>query len=185
MRNKVLIGLGILVLVIGGCVTCPECPEPSPCPPTVTCPDTWSLETRLTDCEAALTAIVGEGAEIEGPEKPSPPPTGCGPGTIACAEAAANEGEIKTVQGKVVDTHFASSSSGQPTFLNLCYSYEDPRRFTALIWGEDRQKFIDCLGGPPENILLGHEVCGKGLIEIYNGIPEIILKECHQLEILQ
>jgi hypothetical protein len=41
---------------------------------------------------------------------------------------------------KVVSTHYASSSKGQPTFLNLDELY--PKEvFTILIWGSDRTKF--------------------------------------------
>ena len=184
--SLVLVLLGISAWQCGGVgTTPPPCPTCSPCPPTPTLPDTSAVETQLASCEATLTAIVGEGAEVEEAEEPSPPPTVWCPEAISCEDAKANVGEVKTVQGKVVDTHFASNSSGQPTFLNLCYPYGDSRRFTALIWGENRQKFIDCLGGPPEQVLLNREVCVEGLIEIYEGIPEIILTECGQLTLIQ
>jgi len=133
---------------------------------------------------ATVTAVAAECAEMEEIEEPPPPPPkGC-PEAISPEEAIASVGEIKTVQGTVVDTYWASGSSGQPTFLNFCRPHPD-HCFTALIWGDDRQKFIDCLGGPPEQVLLNREVCVEGLIEIYEGIPEIILTECGQLTLIQ
>jgi hypothetical protein len=38
---------------------------------------------------------------------------------ISAAEAKDHVGETRTVCGKVVSTHYATSSKGQPTFLNL------------------------------------------------------------------
>jgi len=134
-----------------------------------------TLEPALATCQTALATCEA---------KPTDGPSDCD-GAISCKEAKNYVGEIKIVQGKVVDTYYASGSSGQPTFLNLCYPYGDERRFTAVIWGEDRQEFIDCLDGPPEQVLLNGEVCVKGLIQIYEGIPEIILTQCDQLTIIQ
>jgi len=36
----------------------------------------------------------------------------------------------------------------------------------------------------PEQVLLNREVCVEGLIEIYEGIPQIILTECGQLTLI-
>jgi hypothetical protein len=56
---------------------------------------------------------------------------------ITAAEAKDHIGETRTVCGKVVSTHYASGSKGQPTFLNLDEPY--PKEvFTILIWGSDR-----------------------------------------------
>jgi len=105
-------------------------------------------------------------------------------GAIPPGDAIAYVGEMKTIQGAVVDTYYCQSCNRQPTFLNFCRAYPD-HCFTALIWGDERQQFIDCLGGPPEVVLLNREVCVEGLIEIYEGIPEIILTRCGQLTVIQ
>ena len=56
-------------------------------------------------------------------------------GHIAAAEAKNHVGEKMTVCGKVVSTHFASGSKGQPTFLNLDEPY--PKEvFTILDLGQ-------------------------------------------------
>jgi hypothetical protein len=50
---------------------------------------------------------------------------------LTAAEARGHVGENGTVCGKVVSTHYADRSRGQPTFLNL----DKP-----VIWGSDRGK---------------------------------------------
>jgi hypothetical protein len=59
---------------------------------------------------------------------------------ITAAEAKDHVGEVRTVCGKVVSTHYAVKSKGEPTFLNLDEPY--PKEvFTILIWGSDRAMF--------------------------------------------
>jgi len=175
-----VVSLVLLLLGMGAC----GCNQPcTPCPPTPTPIDTSALETQVAALETALAECEGTTTTVEGDgcvKKPL-----CHPEAISAQEAKAYVGEIKIVQGEVADADFASGSSGKPTFLNLCCPYPEPCRFTALIWGEDRQEFIDCLDGPPEQVLLNREVCVEGLIKIYEGIPEIILTQCDQLTIIQ
>jgi hypothetical protein len=86
---------------------------------------------------------------------------------ITAAEAKDHIGEVRTVCGKVVSTHYATSSKGQPTFLNLDEPY--PKEvFTILIWGSDRAKF-----GTPETKYKDERVCVTGKITSYRGKPEI------------
>jgi hypothetical protein len=84
-------------------------------------------------------------------------------------------GEVQTVCGKVVSTHFAPRSKGQPTFLNLDEPY--PRQiFTILIWGSDRPKF-----STPESKYQDALVCVTGKITSYRGTPEIVATEPSQI----
>lgn len=106
------------------------------------------------------------------------------PGAIPPEEASRHIGEVRTVQGTVVDASYRPDIGGEPTFLNFCRPYPD-HCFTALIWGGHRQEFIDCLGGQPEDVLLNQQVCVTGLIEEHKGKPEIILTACDQLEVVQ
>lgn len=190
-RRKAFLVASLVLLLLGmGAWQCNQptdtptaCPTSTPCPATPTPVDTSALETRIEALKTALATCEAGSTDTVEPSK-------CVE-RLVCPEAISAEhaieyvGEIRTVQGKVVDSKFASGSSGEPTFLNLCYPYGDSRRFTALIWGEDRQEFIDCVGGLPEVVLLNREICVKGLIELYDGIPQIILKECHELVVLQ
>jgi hypothetical protein len=96
---------------------------------------------------------------------------------ITATEAKDHIGDRATVCGKVVSTHYAKSSKGEPTFLNLDEPY--PKEvFTILIWGSDREKF-----GSPELEYKGLRVCTTGKITSYRGVPEIITTERGQIEI--
>jgi hypothetical protein len=92
-------------------------------------------------------------------------------------EAKDHIGDRATVCGKVASTHYAKSSKGEPTFLNLDEPY--PKEiFTILIWGSDREKF-----GAPENDYKGLQVCVTGKITSYRSRPEIVASERGQIEI--
>jgi len=96
---------------------------------------------------------------------------------LTTAEAKNHIGDRATVCGKVVSTHFAKSSKGEPTFLNLDEPY--PKEiFTILIWGSDREKF-----GTPEDEYKGIRVCVTGKITSYRGRPEIVATERGQIEV--
>lgn len=95
---------------------------------------------------------------------------------IAAAEAKDHIGERATVCGKVASTHYAKSSKGEPTFLNLDEPY--PKEiFTILIWGSDREKF-----GTPEIEYWDVRVCVTGKITSYRAVPEIVATERAQIE---
>ena len=91
------------------------------------------------------------------------------PDAISWDEAKNHIGERTTVYGPVVDTHYASESSGEPTFLNMGNPYPDPNRFNVDIWGENRVKFSQ----PPEDYYVGKTIYVSGLIDPYEGVPQI------------
>ena len=97
-------------------------------------------------------------------------------GHITASEAKNHVGEKTAVCGKVVSTHFASGSKGQPTFLNLDEPYPK-ETFTILIWGSDRPKF-----GKPEDTYRDKAVCVTGKITSHKGVPEIIASETSQIQ---
>ena len=97
--------------------------------------------------------------------------------SISSFEARNHIGEYSKVCGVVASTHFANRSRGAPTFINLDRPYPE-QVFTALIWVEDRAKF-----GYPEQRFADREICVSGVIQMYRGIPEIILRNPSQLEI--
>jgi hypothetical protein len=96
---------------------------------------------------------------------------------LTTAEAKDHIGDRATVCGKVVGTHYAKSSKGEPTFLNLDEPYPN-EVFTILIWGSDREKF-----GAPEDEYKGLRVCVTGKITSYRSRPEIVATERAQIEI--
>jgi hypothetical protein len=96
---------------------------------------------------------------------------------ITPADAKDHVGEHATVCGKAVSTHYAKTTKGEPTFLNLDEPY--PRQiFTILIWGSDRSKF-----GVPETSYRDQQVCVTGVITSYKGSPEVVANEPAQIVI--
>lgn len=98
-------------------------------------------------------------------------------GKITASQAKDHVGEVQTVCGKVVSTHFAAQSKGQPTFLNLDEPYPN-EIFTILIWGSDRAKF-----GAPETKYQNASVCVTGKITSYRGRVEIVATEPSQISL--
>ncbi len=110
------------------------------------------------------------------PPAPPPAPTG-----IPWDQAKSHIGENATVNGPVLGGKWATSSKGQPTFLNVGRNYPDPARFTVLIWGENRANFP----GPPETYYAGKTISVTGLIESYQGSAEIIVSSPSQIQVLE
>ena len=98
-------------------------------------------------------------------------------GHITAADAKNHVGEMATVCGKVVSTHFASGSKGQPTFLNLDEPY--PKQiFTIVIWGNDRSKF-----GEPDKAYRDKRVCVTGRITNFRGTPEVAASDSAEIKV--
>ena len=96
---------------------------------------------------------------------------------LTAAEAKDHIGETATVCGNVVSTRYASSTKGQPTFLNLDKPYPN-QVFTIVIWGSNRSKF-----GTPETDYKGKRVCVTGQITDYRGMAEIVATHPKQISI--
>jgi hypothetical protein len=90
-------------------------------------------------------------------------------------DAVKHPGETVTVCGQVVGAKFASWVRGGTTFLDFGKPYPDTP-FTALIFAGDRAKF-----GTPEKTAQGKDFCVTGKIEMYQGKPQIVLKDPKQL----
>jgi micrococcal nuclease len=94
---------------------------------------------------------------------------------LTTVEAKNHVGEQATVCGKVASGHYAATTRGKPTFLDLDKPYPD-QLFTVLIWGENRAKF-----GTPEETYRNKNICVTGRIESYRGEPEIVASDPAQL----
>jgi DNA/RNA endonuclease YhcR with UshA esterase domain len=90
---------------------------------------------------------------------------------ITAAEASSHVGRRETVCGRIVGAKYASSTRGQPTFLDFGRPYPNSL-FTVVVWGSDRAKFDT----PPET-LTGTSVCASGTIELFRGRAEIIVHD--------
>ena len=89
---------------------------------------------------------------------------------ITAQEAAHHVGSVETVCGVVASAKYATSTRGQPTFLDLDRPYPN-QIFTVVIWGADRAKFHEA----PETAFQGHTVCVSGLVSAYRGKPETVV----------
>jgi hypothetical protein len=89
-------------------------------------------------------------------------------GAISWKSARSAVGKVATIKGPVVDSYYARTSNGGPTFLNLGRPYRDTRRFTVVIWERYRSRF-----GAPERRYRGRTICVRGRVSLYRGIPEI------------
>lgn len=85
---------------------------------------------------------------------------------IPATEASRHVGERATVCGKVAETHTASTSRGNPTFIDFEKSYPG-EVFTAVVWQHDRAN----VGNVPRIGVL----CVSGVITEYHGRPEIVI----------
>lgn len=99
---------------------------------------------------------------------------------IRAIEAHKYIGDVKTVCGKVIESQFASSSSGHPTFLNIDRPNSDPI-FSIVILGNSRMNF----DSPPEIYYLYKSICVTGLIQSYEGVPQIEINYPKQILITQ
>lgn len=95
------------------------------------------------------------------------------PQSISAADAKDHIGQKATVCGNVTGERTATSSKGEPIFINLDGRYPN-QIFTILIWGEDRPN----VGSPPAD---GSHVCATGVIKEYRGVPEIVVRSAGQL----
>ena len=91
---------------------------------------------------------------------------------IPWQEADQHLGEVLAVEGVVVGTY----NSGKAVFLNFAEDYRTT--FKAVIFPDDWGKFPE----PPEKLFLGRLVRVIGLIEEYEGAPEIIVEDAVQIE---
>lgn len=87
--------------------------------------------------------------------------------------------EQATITGPVVSAIYASTSNGEPTFLNVGKDYPDPARFTVVIWGKNRDNF----GSAPEDEYDGKTISVTGQVVEYNGIPEIVVTTPDQIKV--
>lgn len=99
--------------------------------------------------------------------------------TLDPAEAANHVGEEVTVCGEVTGAKYSSHRKRKPTFIDFGPPHPN-QFFTALIWGEYRDKF-DYV---PES-LFGKTICVSGTISEYKGKAEIKVSDPAQIRIME
>ncbi len=88
-------------------------------------------------------------------------------------DAAPHAGETGCVSGRVVRV---SASRGGNTFLDFCEDYRDCP-FTSVIFSSDKNKFGDLAS------LAGRQIEIRGPITVYQGRPEIIIRDPEQIRL--
>lgn len=104
---------------------------------------------------------------------PSPTPTDDGL-CIDAEQAAKKIGENRCVEFSVVRTY----NSGKAVFLN---SRPNEGYFYVVIFPER----WNCWPEPPEGYFRQKRIRVQGKIELYNGSPEIIIRDCSQINIVE
>jgi hypothetical protein len=102
-------------------------------------------------------------------------PTAARAASLTPEEAASHIGENATVCGVVASARYAAQAPTAPTFLNFGKPYPN-QIFTVVILGSDRQKF-----GTPEISLREKQVCVTGGLFLYQGAPNMMLRDPKQL----
>ena len=122
-------------------------------------------------CGLALASPVPAPAPRFGPvASPTAVPVAVAcPNAIPWNQAKGQVGRQATVGGPVARATFASTTRGQPTFVDLGVGFPDPNRFTILIWGNNRRNFPT----PPEQLYVGKTVCVTGQVTEFQGIAQI------------
>ena len=98
-------------------------------------------------------------------------------GAISWDKAKDHIGDRTTVYGPVAGTNYGATSNGRPTWINIGKDYPSSERFVVIIWGENRGNFPQA----PEVYYLGKTICVTGLIQEYNGVPQIEVTEPSQI----
>jgi DNA/RNA endonuclease YhcR with UshA esterase domain len=94
------------------------------------------------------------------------------------SDAVNHIGEEATVCGEVSGAKYSDHRQRKPTFIDFGPPHPN-QFFTALIWGEYREKF-DYL---PES-LLGKTICVSGTITEHKGRPEIKVRDPSQIDVI-
>jgi len=103
-------------------------------------------------------------------ENPSVPGSSC----VDFHDAGQHTGETACVSGRVLRV---STSRSQTTYLDFCPNYRDCP-FSTVIFASDRTRFGNL------NALNGREVEIQGRISVYNGRPEIVIRDPQQLHVV-
>jgi len=89
-------------------------------------------------------------------------------------DASQHTGETVCVSGRILRVY---TSRSQSAFLDFCANYRDCP-FSSVIFSSDRTKFGDL------SALNGRIVEIQGRISVYNGRPEIVIRDPEQIHVL-
>jgi len=93
-------------------------------------------------------------------------------GCVDFHDAGPHAGQTGCVSGRVLKVF---TSAGGNTFLDFCEDYRDCP-FTSVIFSADKSKFGDLQS------LAGRQIEIRGTIAVYQGKPEIIIRDPGQIQ---
>ncbi|HHW94561.1 MAG TPA: hypothetical protein GX736_01330 [Mogibacterium sp.] len=100
----------------------------------------------------------------------------CGKEVVSWKDASLHDGSTVTVTGYVAGV----ANTGQAMFINIGNDYPNTDRFTVLVWSENFDNFpIDFL-----DEINGEKVAVTGEVEMYRGVPEIIISDPKSIDII-
>jgi hypothetical protein len=99
--------------------------------------------------------------------------SGVMPGCVNFHDAGPHAGEAGCVSGRVLKVF---TSRGGNTFLDFCEDYRDCP-FTSVVFSSDKHKFGDLQS------LAGRQIEIRGPITVYQGRPEIIIRDPEQIRV--
>jgi hypothetical protein len=102
-------------------------------------------------------------------------------GAIKWTKAGKHVGETVTVYGPVKGSKYASTSNGEPTYIDIGASYPDSSRVSIVVWGEDRGSF----SGSPEDMYLGETIAVTGEVYTYSDACNIEVSDPSQIRIVE
>lgn len=168
--------IGLVLVVASSVIGCGQCQSEA---------YQEGYKAGFTDGYKAWLAQPGAKTVPTPPTAPSPktettttPKAGLPAGAISWNKAKDHIGDRATVCGPVAGTKYGATSRGKPTWLNIGKDYPSPERFVVIIWGENRGNFPQ----PPESYYDGKTICVTGLIQDYQGIPQIEVKAPDQIQ---
>jgi len=94
-------------------------------------------------------------------------------GCVDFHDAAPHAGQTGCVSGRVLKVF---ASKGGNTFFDFCEDYHDCP-FTSVIFSADKNKFGDLQS------LAGRQIEIRGLIAVYQGRPEIVVRDPQQIRL--
>ena len=136
--------------------------------------DTYTFPPNVRYVDRLVAAA--RGAPPETGERPVPPD-----GAIDASTASARAGEVATVCDRVASSDYYAEGRRRPTFLNLGDRPYPRQEFTVVIWGEHRDRFERA----PESRYLRRDVCVRGTIELWRGVPQIVVEDPADLWLLE
>jgi len=156
----VIIG-GLAVVSFSGTLYPPK-PQYMTVTETLTSVQTSHVTTTLTTCTTTTSDCGGKWLVCSDPN------------VISWQDAKNYEGKTKTVEGTIVRTYRSGTNT---VYLN----FRDPYQgyFYAVIFSSDLKNFPF----KPEDFYKGKEVRVTGLVQMYQGSPEIIVKNPSQIEV--